>query len=584
MLLAAYADSMTAVPTTLTAVDVRVSAGATVQSDVVDGLLVVSAQLVDDGPLMFSLETPLGDAEGYWHPNARHHRTLPADWSGSDTLSLVSSTPVGVLYDKAGDALLGYACSETVDEITLRFGVCEETNTFVVHLELAARTGGRTARLALPTGRPAWTSVLASLRGWLVTELDIEALPVPATALEPVYSTWYTFSQDIDASVIEQEAALARSVGCASVFIDDGWALNSSGRGYAGCGDWLPDLDAFPDLAAHVQRLHDLEMSAVLWIAPLLLGSRSAAYGTWSSSAPHYAEQLDTFILDPRRPEVRDFVVATCVRLMRDYGLDGLKIDFLDRASVYQGSPSVGDTDDTGVAMLLLLKELRQGLADGGWDAPLLEFRQPYVSPALAPYGNILRVGDCPADTDVNRSGVVDLRLLGFGPVVHSDMLMWDDTADVETGARQLLNVFFSVPQISMRLTELPADHLQSLAFLLQQWRSVRDVLLDGELTVGLSNDRYPVIQSWDAGGRGVLGVYGDVWVPLDLTGRHRLMVLNATRGDSVVLDLATPVERVRVQAYAADGTVASSYEGPWTAGLLRLPVPVCGIALVELG
>ncbi|MET1005378.1 MAG: glycoside hydrolase family 36 protein [Propionibacteriaceae bacterium] len=584
MLLAAYANTMTAVETSETPVDLRVSVGAEVSTEVVDGLLVLTARNGSGPsvPLMFSLETPLGDAEGFWHPNARHGRTLPADWAGRQDLNLVSSTPVGVLYDKSGAAVLAYACDEAVDEITLRYGVCEETNTFVVHLELASQADGGVTRLALALGQPEWTSALAALRDWLASDLAIEPLPVPPAALEPVYSTWYTFSQDINAADIEADAEIAASIGCGSVFIDDGWELYASGRGYAGCGDWLPDPDEFPDLAGHVQRLHDLGLSVVLWIAPLLLGEKSAAFAELGELAPHHVPHLETHILDPRRPEVRDHVVATCLRLMRDYGLDGLKIDFLDQATVYQGRPTDGDTADAGVAMLKLLQELRVGLTEGGWDAPLLEYRQPYVSPALAPFGNILRVGDCPADTAVNRASMIDLRLLDFGPVVHSDMLMWDGTAAAEVGARQLLNVFFSVPQISMRLTELGQDHLDSLTFLLQQWRSVRDVVLQGQLSVGLSNDGYPVIQSWSSTGEGVLGVYADAWVSLDLAGRRRLTVLNASGADSVVLDLAGPVQ-VRATTFTATGREQTTFTGSWEAGLMRLPVPVCGLAVVEI-
>ncbi len=579
MLLADYAESMSRVDVIDPELVVKITADATVEREAGRLLVLQATACAAERPLMFSIEVPLGDAEGFWHPNLRDYRTLPADWAGREALSLVSSAPIGVLYDSAGTAVMGFACDETVDEITLRFGVCEETKSFVVHLELAPRPG-RLARLAVSTSAVPWVDLLTELKDWLVASQGLHPLPVPAAALEPVYSTWYTFTQRINAAVVEEEAAIARSIGCASVFIDDGWQQYGDGRGYAGCGDWQPDPAKFPDLAGHIQRLHNLGMAAVLWIAPLLLGEQAHNFTTLSRLAPRYVPGLKTHILDPRRAEVRDHVVATCLRLMQDYNLDGLKIDFLDRAEVYQGSETAGDVDDVGVAMLMLLEQLRSELAPAGFDAPLLEYRQPYVSPSLARFGNILRAADCPADAVVNRTSTVDCRLLSFGPVVHSDMVMWDPRAEPEAVARQLLNVFFSVPQISMRLAELPPAHLRSVEFLLAQWRAVRDLALNGSLAATRSTEHYPVIQSWDREGNGLIGVYAAHPVELKLTSGRRVTLLNATRNGDVVVDVAEAAD-VRVTTFTADGTLATA-EVTLPAGLAKLRVPPCGIAVVE--
>ncbi|SFX62552.1 hypothetical protein SAMN02787144_1004347 [Streptomyces atratus] len=55
-----------------------------------------------DGTVTLRLDVPLGDAVGFWHPDAGWERTLPADWSAWRGLSLVRSAPVGCLYDAAG--------------------------------------------------------------------------------------------------------------------------------------------------------------------------------------------------------------------------------------------------------------------------------------------------------------------------------------------------------------------------------------------------------------------------------------------------------------------------------------------------
>ncbi|HET9873263.1 MAG TPA: glycoside hydrolase family 36 protein [Propionibacteriaceae bacterium] len=580
MLLAAYAESMTAVAAADPSLLLRVSGNAAVRRDHAGGLEVIRAtSRRDTESLMFSVEVPLADAAGFWHPNTRHYRTLPADWAGRETLSLVCSTPIGVLYDAAGAAVMGFACDETVDEVTMRFGVCEERKTFVVHLELAPKAG-RSNRLAVSVSHAPWTDVLTVLREWLAEGLGIDPLPVPSSALEPVYSTWYTFTQQISAEVIEEEAAIARSIGCASVFIDDGWQQFGDGRGYAGCGDWRPDPDKFPDLRAHVGRLHQLGMAVVLWVAPLLVGELAQQFPQLASWASHFDEVLQTHILDPRLPEVRDHVVEICVRMMKDYGLDGLKIDFLDRAEVYSGTDSSGDVPDVGLAMLALLRRLREAVASAGFAAPLLEFRQPYVSPSLAPYGNVLRAADCPADAVVNRTSIIDCRLLSFGQVVHSDMLMWDPAADLETATRQLLNVFFAVPQISMRLAHLSSDARTALASTLARWRSVRDLALAGTLSVGSSDEHYPVVQSWDGAGNGLIGIYAASHVPLDLADVQQVTLLNGTRNNHLVLDVAEPAD-VQVTIVRPDG-VQETYRSSLAGGLVKLPAPPCGIVVLD--
>ena len=59
---------------------------------------------------------------------------------------------------------------------------------------------------------------------------------------------------------------------------------------------------------------------------------------------------------------------------------------------------------------------------------------------------------------------------------------MWNYKEPVEVAALQLLNVLFAVPQISVRLRDIPESHRRMLKFYLNFWREFRDVLLDGKL------------------------------------------------------------------------------------------------------
>ncbi|MGI5397273.1 hypothetical protein [Streptomyces sp. CA-251251] len=173
-------------------------------------------------------------------------------------------------------------------------------------------------------------------------------------------------------------------------------------------------------------------------------------------------------------------MMDTCVRLVRDHGLDGLKVDFLDEVMAYAGD----GRGDVGRALTLLLSDLRTALESVRTDL-LLELRQPYVGSGMAAYGNVLRAVDCPADAVANRVRTIDTALLAAGGAVHSDPLLWDTTAPVEAAARQLIGALHSVPQVSVRLDALPLSHSEALRFWLAQWRLLRPQLLDAAVDPG---------------------------------------------------------------------------------------------------
>src|SRR5204862_5578675 len=124
----------------------------------------------------------------------------------------------------------------------------------------------------------------------------------------------------------------------------------------------------------------------------------------------------------------------------------------------------------------------------------MIEFRQPYIGPLIRKFGNMLRAGDCPNSALANRVKTVDLRLLSGQTAVHADMIMWHPTERVESAALQLLNILFAVPQVSVRLEQLPPDHRAMLAFWVGYWNSNRPVLLDGAIEPLFPAANYPLV------------------------------------------------------------------------------------------
>ncbi|MEW2615792.1 glycoside hydrolase family 36 protein [Streptomyces sp. NPDC047880] len=535
-----------------------------------DGLSVLHVE-ASGNPVEIRLHVPLGDAAGYWHPQARWQRTLLADWEGRARVSLVDGLAAGCLYDHTGATMLAFSVADPVPEVQLRFGVSEENDTFVVHMELPALPGPHRI-LFVPRSESVATAMRA-LRGWYAATTS--AMPVPEAARLPVYSTWYAFNQQVDAEAVETQARLAARLGCGVLILDDGWQRLGSGRGYAGCGDWLPDTDKFPDFAGHVARVKALGLRYMAWVAPLLVGPAADCYPQWAASAPAPARAPGAYVLDPRRPEVRRHVVEMCTALVRDHGLDGLKVDFVDEAMVY-----AGDGGDIGHALTELLTDLRTALQKVRPEL-LLELRQPYVGPGMAAYGNMLRSFDCPADATANRVRTIDTSLLAVGGTVHSDMLLWDPSGPLEAAVRQFIGAFHSVPQLSVRLDTLPPEQLEALGFWLGQWRRLRPQLLDGRVEPGRPDDLYPVVES-RANGVCVVSVHSERAVSLRLTAFDETVLVNGSDVDRLVVDVRDPGAAVDIDVHSSSGRIIEQGRIDLPPGLHSLPVPRMGLAVVR--
>ncbi|WP_203567511.1 glycoside hydrolase family 36 protein [Aestuariimicrobium ganziense] len=527
-----------------------------------------------------SLVAPLGMGVGLWHPDMRGHRTLPPDWGGRFVTSLVRSAPVIALYDAIGQALWTIGCSHLVGELEVRGGVSEEQKDVRLSLTSLPLAEATTITLVVHPEAAALPEAVEQVITRLAASTGVEPLPLPEAASEPVFSTWYTYTQDVKDELVRQDARLSAELGCRSLFIDDGWQTGAHGRGYGGTGDWVPDTDKFPDLKATIAAAREAGVATVLWIAPLLLGHFSHAHERMRPYAPSELTGLNAQVLDPRHAEVREFVADTCRRVVADHGAAGLKIDFLNNAMAYQGTESAGDIADVGVAMQAMLAQVRQALSEVLDDEPIIEFRQPYVSPAITADGNCLRVGDCPADAWVNRVASIDLRLFVRGAVVHSDPLMWAPEAGADAVAQQFLSTFFSVPQVSMPLPTLSDEQRASVTHHVGLWRAWRQPALFGDMKVAGVEMGYTTASA-TLDRRAVVAAFRPEPLLLDDLAADEVLVLNAQPGDRVLLrGSGWSVDR----AHTPDGSPLDVELPGDATGLVEVALPAWSTMVLRRG
>lgn len=527
-------------------------------------------------PGVVAIELPLGDSAGFWNAgsSARNHRSLDPDWMGRQVASIVNSVPLGCLYDGGGHSLLSFALDETVREVTMKYGVSEEGKSFVVHLVLPE--GSATHELAVRSSDGTLNESVPHLASWLASK-HADPMNAPGFASEPVYSTWYAYNQRISETKILADVNVAADLGIRTLFIDDGWQNFGNGRGYQGCGDWTADLQKFPDLKGLIETVHQKGMRVVLWVAPLLLGTESADFAELSDLAPAFKPSLNCHIYDPRIAAARKHIVSICVRLIETFDLDGLKIDFLNESMIYASTPTDGDIPDVGQAMQQLLADLNRALELRGLSDLLIEFRHPYVSPAIAPFANVLRADDCPGDAYMNRGAIIDARMLAGGRIVHSDPIMWDPTADPAVSTRQLMNAFFGVPQISMPLSTLDRGHLVTIKAFLGLWKQCSATILEAQLEPSLPIDGYTTVLAQRPGKQTVIGLYAPSVVKYDTQIGEECLIFNVTAEDMVVIDVEGSAPTL-VEVFDAAG-VKHSTEKQNLTGLIKLKIPRCGWA-----
>ncbi|WP_051830421.1 MULTISPECIES: glycoside hydrolase family 36 protein [Streptomyces] len=555
--------------------DLRVSGTGTAR-ELADGVVEVTAEGTGGtggtGEVRIEWRVPCTDATAFWTPEPRGTGWLPAAWSAPRRTGLANGAPIAALVGTGDVALCAFAAGRP--DVLAGAGVVEETGEFRFWAQAADRLTVR-----IDTSRRHFARSLAELADWWGTghTASGRTVDIPEAARRPAYSTWYSMHQDISPKGVETQAALGKQLGMDVVIVDDGWMTADRTRGYAHCGDWEPI--SLPDTAAHVRRVHELGVRYLLWYALPFIGKDSAAYQRIGRYALADAGHMGAIVADPRYPEVRAFLTDRLARAVEEWGMDGLKVDFVDwfaRADAPEVSPEADCTSvDEGVERLLAAIRRRITAAD---PEAMIEHRQPYVSPGLWPYVTMIRATDCPLSPQENRQRTIDVRLAA-GPVpVHADMLMWHPAEPPEQVACHLINVLFSVPQISVDLAAQDDGQREAIAFWLGVFREHTATLQLGELLPARPDLGYPMVTARGTGtGDGTVAVARYAALPVDASGDgwRTLLVANADADPDVLLTGGRGTAAVTVQD--ARGRIVRQGEVELT-GADVIPVPRGGL------
>lgn len=486
---------------------------------------------------------PAHDVHGLWTSSSRFDKALGPDWGMSSVESMLArEAPVMTLFGSDDGNRLTFAVSDALNTVVLRSGVREENARVYAGIDLFTERHRAVTEVQVEVRfdrrNVSYSRALGDVSTWWAAHSGYEPASVPEVARLPMYSTWYSYHQSVEAGALLREAEIAKGLGYEAIIIDDGWQTLDSKRGYAFTGDWEPER--IPDMKAFVDGVHDRDMKVLLWYAMSLVGERSKLYGTFKGKTLRYWEGQGAYVLDPRYPDVREHIIGTYRRAIEEWGIDGFKLDFMGffvaTDSTVLEARDGRDYASVNEATDRLMTDVLDALRNVN-PAVMIEFRQRYIGPLMRKYGNMFRAGDSPNAAVDNRVRTVDLRLLSGSTAVHSDMFMWHYEEPVEVAALQLLNILFAVPQLSVRLEEIPEDHRRMVAFYTDYWRRNQSVFLDGEFEARSPMANYPLLSATTDRKR-IIAVYADIAVTLsDREGTNAIDVLNAKASERLILD-----------------------------------------------
>ncbi|MCK4542471.1 MAG: alpha-galactosidase [Spirochaetales bacterium] len=568
------------------------------------GAILISIKLsaekeISPPPLILGWEHPAVGAHLLWHPGVHADRTIPPEWRPAMArCNNTTNMPVLSLFSASGRNAMTFAFSEVIHASTLTAGFVEEKAGIRCSIELFREPVvpfKEFVGILRIDARPiTWFRAIADVGAWWEAMTQYKPASIPVHALLPVYSTWYSFHQELSEGELEEQSRLAKDCGFETLIVDDGWQTDDVSRGYAFCGDWEVDPAKFPDFTSHVNRIHNLGFKYLLWVSLPFIGIHAKAYPRLKDKVLRRDGDNEWFILDPRFPEVREYLISRLLKLASSYPIDGFKLDFIDtfqkeplqienlhEANTSAMGPDPGwDIQSLPAAIEELLHDIYSKLRNSNPDV-LIEFRQSYIGPSMKKYANMLRAIDVPGDYHGNRIRTLDLRLLSGSTPVHSDMLMWNPADTVESAAMQFVHTLFSVPQVSMRLDELPPIHKQMVLFYIQFWRKHQQLLMEGTLEPLDPGNLYSAVRSYNDE-QMIVAFYGRQLLQLNRGIAGNLVLMNGTFHDSLFLEISIPGGERKVIIYSCIGAEENRYLIDLNSGVHRFDIPPAGLAVIQ--
>ena len=157
----------------------------------------------------------------------------------------------------------------------------------------------------------------------------IEFKDTPQTAYEPIWCAW-GYERNFTPEQVLGTLPMVKRLGFEWAVLDDGWQTAE--------GDWYLEQTRFPngdaDMKKFVAKIHAAGLKAKLWWAPLavdpgtdLIKEHPDYLLLNQDSSRQDISWWDAYYLCPAYPPVQQYTKNLVIKIMKQWGYDGLKID-----------------------------------------------------------------------------------------------------------------------------------------------------------------------------------------------------------------------------------------------------------------
>jgi len=532
-------------------------------------------------PITIKWKIPAHNIKGIWKPTTDFSKRIQADWELKPMESRISiDSPVISLFGNQDENRHTFACSNAINKLELDAVIREEDDCFYCSIKLFVERHSNlkeyTVQVRLDSGEKHFSQAIKEVASWWETFDHLKPASIPEIAQAPLYSTWYQFHQNLSEKVLLEECKIAYDLGYKVIIVDDGWQTNDNNRGYDYTGDWQPER--LPQMRTFVDHVHATGMKVGLWYSVPFCGKYSDAYqqfkGKFLTENHRWAP-----VFDPRYPEVRNYLINIYKNALIEWNLDGFKLDFIDDFKLYHDTSKEKNEDmdyhSINEAVDRLLTDVKNTLYAINPDI-FIEFRQKYTGPAMRKYGNMFRAFDCPGDATMNRVRIADIKMLAGDTAVHSDMITWHNDEALEVAALQLVNTLFGVPQISVRLKNLPESHLEMIRFYTSYWNENKDIITTGNFKPSRPLSNYP-IKKVVKDEKLIIGAYDNYIIELKAY-FNTIDIINGKLSTSVVMKNEHNFGEFKLSIYNCKGEKVNDTDQKLEKGLQEFTVPACGL------
>lgn len=270
----------------------------------VDKYLLQVPKAYSDKPLTVKWKLKALGVKGSWSSNAILDKRFRTDWEMPQVESSISiDAPLISLYGYDDENIMAFACSDAVNDLSFEAALREEDNHFYCSIHFFSKgpqAEDYSTEILIDTSKINFSSVIQNAANWILESNSLDTKVIPKASKVPLYSTWYSFHQDLDETALLKECRLSKQLGYDLIIIDDGWQTMDDNRGYDYTGDWAPDR--FPDVKGFVDQVHEIGMDIMFWYSVPFCGKKSKAYKKFKGkflTENHYWAP----VFDPRFPK-----------------------------------------------------------------------------------------------------------------------------------------------------------------------------------------------------------------------------------------------------------------------------------------